>query len=84
MRSTMTSQVRRLEDLGLVEREADPRDGRAALVRATRPGVARHRRTKQTARRVYERLLVDWSEEDLRAAAQVARRLVGTLEVPRS
>ena len=79
-RSTMTTQVRRLEDLGLVERDADPRDGRAVLVSATRAGAARHRRTKLTARSVYEKLLDDWSEDDLRAAAQVARRFTQTLE----
>lgn len=79
-RSTMTTQVRRLEVLGLVDREPDPRDGRAVLVRATRAGAARHRRTKQTARLLYERLLADWSTDDLRATAQVARRLQETLE----
>ena len=62
-RSTMTTQVRRLETLGLVDRTADPRDGRAALVSATRAGVARHRSTKQAARSLYENLLDDWSED---------------------
>ena len=81
-RSTMTTQVRRLEQIGLVSRAPDPRDGRASLVRATRTGAARHRRTKQTARAVYENLLADWSEGDLQAAAQVAGRLVEALERP--
>jgi DNA-binding MarR family transcriptional regulator len=79
-RSTMTTQVRRLEELGLVSRAADPQDGRAVLVRATRAGAARHRRTKRTARAVYEALLSDWSEDDLRQTAHVAARLVDTLE----
>jgi DNA-binding MarR family transcriptional regulator len=79
-RSTMTTQVRRLELRGLVTRAADPEDGRAVLVRATRSGAARHRRTKQTARKVYEALLADWSEDDLEQAARVASRLVETLE----
>jgi DNA-binding MarR family transcriptional regulator len=79
-RSTMTTQVRRLEALGLVEREADPRDGRAVLVRATRAGATRHRRTKQTAHALYGELLADWSDEDLDAAARAARRLTQTLE----
>src|SRR5689334_4970114 len=43
-RSTMTTQVRRLEALGLVERSPDSLDGRAVLVTATRAGAARHRR----------------------------------------
>lgn len=79
-RSTMTTQVRRLETLGLVERATDPTDGRGVLVSATRAGVSRHRRTKHTARALYEELLADWSEKDLWAAEQVARRLTETLE----
>ena len=79
-RSTMTPQVRRLESMGLVSRVTDPQDGRAFLVRATRAGAARHRRTKRTARAVYEALLSDWSEDDLHEAAHVAARLVDTLE----
>jgi DNA-binding MarR family transcriptional regulator len=79
-RSTMTTQIQRLEMLGLVDRASDPRDGRAVLVSATRAGAARHRRTKHTARVVYEKLLADWSEDDLQAAAQVARQLTQTLE----
>src|SRR5690349_17026065 len=79
-RSTMTTQVRRLEEQGLVARAADPRDGRASLVSATRAGARRHRRTKQTARKIYEELLVDWSEDELRQAARVGARLVETFE----
>lgn len=81
-RSTMTTEVRRLEDLGLVQRAPDPSDGRAVLVSATRAGTARHRRTKRTARVLYADLLADWSETDVEAAAQVARRLVETLDRP--
>src|SRR5919107_1853678 len=47
-RSTMTTQVRRLETQGLVSRVADPDDGRAVLIRATAAGAARHGQTKQT------------------------------------
>ena len=79
-RSTMTMQVRRLETMGLVSRAPDPTDGRATLGKATRSGAARHRRTKRTARGLYEELLADWSENDLREAAHVAARLVETLE----
>jgi DNA-binding MarR family transcriptional regulator len=79
-RSTMTTQVRRLESMGLVSRAPDPADGRAVLVKATGPGEARHARTKETARAVYEAFLSDWSEDDLRQTAQVAARLIAALE----
>jgi DNA-binding MarR family transcriptional regulator len=79
-RSTMTIQVRRLENLGLVSRTTDPADGRAVLVQATRSGAALHRRTKKTAQAVYQQLLDGWSEDDLEKAAEVAARLVETLE----
>ncbi|MGV0875174.1 MarR family winged helix-turn-helix transcriptional regulator [Mycolicibacterium sp. XJ879] len=36
---TMTTQVRRLEDAGLVSRTVDPEDGRAVLIRITPKGV---------------------------------------------
>jgi DNA-binding MarR family transcriptional regulator len=36
---TMTTQVRRLEDSGLVSRTVDPGDARAVLIRITRKGV---------------------------------------------
>jgi len=36
---TMTTQVRRLEDAGLVSRSADPNDARAVLIRITPAGV---------------------------------------------
>jgi len=37
---TMTTQVRRLEDAGLVARSADPEDARAVLIRITAAGIA--------------------------------------------
>jgi DNA-binding MarR family transcriptional regulator len=77
-RSTMTTEVRRLETLGLVARAPDPSDGRAVLVRATRAGAARHRRTKERARREYTQLLAGWPAEDLQQVAHVAARLVET------
>jgi len=49
-------------------------------VRATRSGSARHRRTKRTARTVYESLLADWSEEDLTTLVELLRRYNLALE----
>src|SRR5919204_4230636 len=54
---TMTNIVRGLEEAGLVRREADPRDGRVARVRATAKGErvlqrARQRRIENLAERL--------------------------------
>jgi DNA-binding MarR family transcriptional regulator len=48
---TMTSIVRGLEDAGLVRRQADPRDGRVARVRATAKGerILQHARERRIA-----------------------------------
>src|ERR1700694_4166705 len=40
---TMTMQVRRLEDAGLVSRTADPDDARAVLIRITPAGIETRR-----------------------------------------
>src|SRR3954447_7881967 len=56
-RSTMTTQIQPVDTLGVGGPAAHPRDGRAVLVSTTRTGAARHRRTKHTARALYEKLL---------------------------
>lgn len=43
---TMTTQVRRLEEAGLVSRTVDPEDGRAVLIRITPKGVAALRQVR--------------------------------------
>ena len=83
-RSTMTTEVRRLEHLGLVERAPDPSDGRAVLVSATRAGTARHRRTKRTARVLYADLLADWSETDVESPIGSSNAAVSALAAPGS
>ena len=43
---TMTTQVRRLEDAGMVTRTTDPNDARAVLIRITPDGVAALRQAR--------------------------------------
>ncbi|WP_028045184.1 MarR family winged helix-turn-helix transcriptional regulator [Cellulomonas sp. URHE0023] len=73
-RGTMSRQLARLGELGLVSRRPDPDDYRGQLLDLTDEG--RHRfQTAQTARRVFFRTaLSGWSEDDIGSfAAQVAR-----------
>ena len=76
---TMTTQVRRLEDAGLVSRTADPGDARAVLIRITEAG----RRTLTQARidraaAINPRLdrLAPEDRQTLAAAVVVIRRLL--------
>jgi DNA-binding MarR family transcriptional regulator len=78
--STLTPQAQRLERAGLVAREPDPTDGRAALMRATRAGRALLARLQRTRRAMLEELLADWSERDRTQAAKVLARLAEQLD----
>lgn len=73
--STVSRQIGSLVKHGLVERQADPADGRACLLAATERGQQcfdqqRRARTEQMAA-----LLHNWSSEDLRTVAAVLERL---------
>jgi DNA-binding MarR family transcriptional regulator len=77
---SITRIVRNLEAQGLVEREADPDDGRVVRVRATEEGRAvldegRRRRIADLAGRLGE--LGDAELETLELAAELIERVVG-------
>lgn len=78
-RSTITSQVRRLEDGGLVLRAADPDDRRAVLVRLSARGRRLHEATVARAREVLDGLVDDWPDADraalVRLLTELTRRL---------
>jgi len=78
-RPTATRVLARLEEDGLIERSADPNDGRGAVVRATKSGSAllkklRSRKNAYLARRLRE--LPDEDVETLDRAAEVLERLL--------
>ena len=78
-RPTATRVLRRLEDDGLIERAADPSDGRSALVAVTKDGAAllkklRSRKNAYLARRLRE--LPDDDVAALERAAEVLERLL--------
>ena len=73
--STVSRQVGALVRHGLVERQADPADGRACLLAATATGQQcfdqqRRARTEQVAE-----VLRHWTSEDLRTVASLLERL---------
>jgi DNA-binding MarR family transcriptional regulator len=78
-KSTMTTEIRRLEKSGLVERRPDPTDRRAVLVTATEEGrtaIARHR---ELAQGVYDTLVGKWTEQDRTEFARLLGRFVDEL-----
>lgn len=62
--SVVSRQVKSLEDVGFVQRAADPADARAALVSATAAGVAAFEQTKRQRTEVLDEVLTDWTAED--------------------
>jgi DNA-binding MarR family transcriptional regulator len=73
-KSTVTIQLRRLVDRGLVDREVDPDDRRAVLVRASARGRELQASVTETGARVLAGLLADWPAADRRRFAGLFRR----------
>ncbi|MGE2833615.1 MarR family winged helix-turn-helix transcriptional regulator [Mycobacterium sp. SMC-4] len=76
---TMTTQVRRLEEAGLVARTSDPQDARAVLIRITPAGVTALQQVRADRGAVidpYLERLSDHDRDDLTKAVDVIRRLI--------
>lgn len=74
-RATISRQLRRLEDLGLLQRTPDPADCRAEQLHLT-PDGERHVRAASQARRAWLRAaLDDWGAEDVHDLAAALGRL---------
>lgn len=73
--STISRQVTHLVDLGLVQRRADPEDGRATLLVATERGVAVHAQVQERRERAYAAMVADWPPDDVRRLAHLLGRL---------
>lgn len=82
---TMTTQVRRLEDAGLVTRTMDPADGRAVLITITPKGVATLQQVRVDRGAAIDPYLERLSEADrqtLGEAVVVLRRLLEDAVAP--
>ncbi len=74
-RGTMSRQLGRLEQLGLIERRPDPEDSRGQLIRVTEEG-GRRVAAARTARRAYlGRVLEEWTPDERGALADQLHRL---------
>jgi DNA-binding MarR family transcriptional regulator len=77
--STVSRQIKQLEDKGVIERTHDPADGRASLVQLSRKG---HSIMQSAFKRRFERIekaLVPWSERDRKRLQSLLTRLANDL-----
>jgi DNA-binding MarR family transcriptional regulator len=74
-KSTVSRQVANLVDLGLVDRAADPVDGRAQVLTPSAEGAARLERVRQSRRARWEADMSDWPAEDVARLAELLGRL---------
>jgi len=78
-RPTATRVLRRLEEEGLIERAADPSDGRSAVVGITSPGATLLKKLRSRKNAYLAKRLRELPEEDVEAlerAAEVLERLL--------
>ncbi|WP_164234402.1 MarR family winged helix-turn-helix transcriptional regulator [Microbacterium hydrocarbonoxydans] len=73
--------VRELEGLGLIERSADPNDGRSFLLSATALGEQRLAEARQPQEGLLMRNLADWSVDDIENLTRLLHAL-GTGATP--
>lgn len=79
-RGTISSALNRLEQRGLIERRADPNDGRRVSLGLTEGGRAFDRPTEHTIEATVEQLLGTISKDDLAVTARVLGALADALE----
>jgi DNA-binding MarR family transcriptional regulator len=77
--STLTPQAQRLERAGLIEREPDPKDGRAAVLKITAAGKQLLNQVHHSRQARLAELLSDLPEADREAAAAALARLASAL-----
>lgn len=81
--STVSRQVAQLVELGYVERQADPEDGRACRLAATEHGMAHLAQVRQRRNRMLAAVLADWSSEDRDLLVRLMERLNDDFETHR-
>lgn len=74
-KSTVSRQMAKLVELGLVERTADPVDGRAQLLAPSPDGTARLARIRAARRERWEADLSDWPTDDVATLADLLARI---------
>ena len=74
-KSTVSRQVAKLVELGLVDRTADPVDGRAQVLAPSREGSARLAHIREARRARWAADLSDWPTDDVALLAELVARI---------
>ena len=74
-KSTVSRQVAKLVELGLVDRTADPVDGRAQVLAPSSEGSARLARIRAARRARWEADLAHWPTEDVATLSELLARI---------
>ncbi|MFJ9696583.1 MarR family winged helix-turn-helix transcriptional regulator [Kitasatospora sp. NPDC101183] len=83
-KATVSRQIRALEELGLVRREADPLDRRAVLVSLTEDGRRRFAAARGCRMERVRELMCDWPPEDVARFAELLGRFNDVIGEPTS
>lgn len=75
--STVSRHVHQLGELGLIEREPDPEDGRARIIALSPAGAASLRQTFDERRAFISEALADWDDADRERLRDDLLRLAG-------
>lgn len=81
-KSTVSRQIAQMESLRLIERAADPVDGRARLIHITDEGKQRVRQLRDARGRSFRAALEDWPENEVDQLVGLLARLNISLEHP--
>jgi DNA-binding MarR family transcriptional regulator len=77
--TTVSRQVAKLEDAGLVDRQLNAADKRVREAMVTQKGKAMTDAVDRTRERLAERIFADWSDHDVETLAQLMRRFADAL-----
>ncbi|MCR6493248.1 MarR family winged helix-turn-helix transcriptional regulator [Cellulomonas sp. P24] len=79
-KGTMSRQLRRIEELGLVTRRPDPHDSRGQLLELTPDGARQVAAAQEARRRWFRDALASWDPSEVATFADQLRRLNADVE----
>lgn len=72
---SVSRQIAMLEQLGLVQKEADPLDGRAQSISLTEDGLRQLSAAQEARKKAFHQLMEDWNLSDLTTLGNLISQL---------